>query len=174
MKKIILLLAAVLAVALFASCGGPEALADTEILTVRNRNNSKTITIGQTREEADKVTGGDEDSVMEYEDGSERASYRNAPGIFIEYNPEGTVVSFRLSDTDDWETAGGVRIGMSRSDAEAVYADNPYKEPGMSGGLLMAYDKDLKPIKFSDDAPYRLILSFENDKVSYVTIEAAV
>lgn len=162
-----LALIAVLFAVLFSGCGG---LNENQVLSVRNRTNGKVLTIGDTREAAEKVTGGDPSNITDFDDGVSRYSYWDAEGLAVDYL-DGKVVALRLSDEGRWEITGGVRIGMEQRKVEELYAANPYKEVGMEGGVLLSYDEQGNPVAFDVDAPNVVTISFKNGVVSYVGIQ---
>lgn len=169
MKKMGLALICALILTVFSSCAD-GSLADDQLLSVRNRNNGKVISIGDTRDYVNKVTGGDEADGGTFDDGVERAYYWDTPGIGVDFL-DGKVVAIMLQDDSRWETVEKVHVGMSESKVKELYASDKYAEQGLSGGILLGYDDELNPITFSQDAPYYRVISFEDGKVSMIIIQ---
>lgn len=169
-KSIIALLVLVCVILSTALAGCSGGLDDAQVLSVRNRRNGKIVSIGETQAEAEKITGTNYSIVSEFDDGVVRYSYFNAEGLAVDIL-EDRVVALRLTQTDDWEIIGKVRVGMEKSQVDEVYAANTYKEIGMAGGLLLAYDANGTPIAYAEDAPYMVTISFEDDVVNYIGIQ---
>lgn len=164
-------LVGVLVLSLFAGC---NQLDENQIFSVRNRKSGKILTIGDTMETVEKVTGGEEQDVIDFEeDQVHRASYWNAEGVLVD-TFEDHVVGLRLVGTDAWEISNGVRIGMDKEEVLALYADEPYREEGMKGGVLLSYDKDRNPIPFDEESHYMIVISFSDDLVDYVGIQTRI
>lgn len=169
MKKSIFALMIVSIVLLTACAQG--TLEESEILTIRRRSNGKTLSIGDTRDYVNEVTGGDEANISDFlEDDVQRVDYWDAPGVYVDFLDD-KVVALRLTDEDKWEISGGIRIGTAKSKVMEMYADNDMVEEGQQGGLMFSYDKDLNQIPFSIESPYYVVISFEDDKVSFITIQ---
>lgn len=168
MKKTAIVLMCILVLSMFAGCGG--GLEPDQVMSVRNRNNGKVVNMGDTREYVNQITGNDEAIIGEFDDGVVRCIYWNAYGMAVDYLDD-KVVAITLNEEKTWETYEKVYIGMDEQKVRDLFADNPNAEEGLSGGLMIGYDKDNKEMKFSDKPPYYKVISFEEGKVSTVILQ---
>lgn len=173
-KKVAAMLLIVLIAVAAAGCSGTNGgnSQSLELLSVKQTATGKIISIGDSKKDVEKVTGPDEDSVMEFlEDGVERWSYWDAPGLLVDYLDE-KVVALRISGKPGFELMNGVTPGMHEDDVKNLYESHPYIEYGIRGGILTAYDKDLQPIEYNDEtAPYLVRITFEDGAADIINIQ---
>lgn len=155
--------------------GGP--LPPDDILTFHNRDNGRTLSIGDGMEQVKEATGGQETHVFDFEgDGVHRATYEDAEGLWVDLLEE-KVVALSVFESDDepasnWEISSGVRLGMTKQEVLALYDGNDKKSEGMQGGVLLAYDQEKNPIDFDPAAHYIITISFDDEeRVEYIGIQ---
>lgn len=202
MRKFVLIMAAVLVLGMFAGCNGSPADATGAIdaLTVYRVKDNAEIKLGENRQVLGDLLGPDEGAVMEFNDGFERASYNNSPGVGIDYytqnNPIDSEAVAAAESTASGEAAPGTRTATPEDIAYSVIFENAeYKlKNGLTVGMtpdeakklfdesliylyegydtmFLSFDETGKQIKYDEKkAPFSLRIDVEEGKVVRVTV----
>lgn len=172
MKRIAFAFICVLIMSIFAGCSSKQ-LESNQLLSVIN-SSGKIISIGDTKAQVTAITGAKEGDVMDFEDGVVRISYWDSPGIFIDYLND-KVVAIRLSGEGKWSYIDGLKPGITKEESEKYFSREafPQRETGTGGGVLLAYDEELNPIPFDQNAPHTVRVSYapQDDKNEALVVD---
>lgn len=187
MKKIALLLAAVVAAGALASCNKePEAPAIPEIpapetpFYVKNVAEGYSVELGDKKADVEPTLSakGDIDYayVIEFvEENVERWRYEGNEGIALNYdlNDESKVCAIRIT-TDEWELPNGLSVGLRRAAIASMYDKEMLFKFKETEDLWLGFDENFNPVPFEYDppVPYLICFSFDDPSVcDMITIQ---
>ena len=189
-KRIALLLAAVIAGAAFGGCGqaapqveqhppaqeapaqeapaqaSPESRIDQ--FYVRNVAEDYTVALGDKKADiepalAAKGRGPDYAFIMEFvEENIERWRYEGNEGIALNYdlNDSNKVCGIRVY-SDEWELPNGLRVGMSKAAVASMYDKEMIFKFTETEDLWLGFDENGNPVPFEYDPPVPYLIYFE-------------
>lgn len=190
MKKIALGLILALMMTGFAACSGDEGdinsntsgetapmvdqLEANQILSVQQINTGKYLTIGDSEELAADVVGEQGRNTVNFQStGVVMHDYADAEGILLSWL-DGELVGFGINN-EDWTISSGARVGMTREEVLALYADNELADEG-ENDLVICYDKAMNPIAYTPDAYYMVTITFqgEDGETDYIGLQTGI
>lgn len=157
---------------MFAGCG---RVSD-DPFTVYNVKTKTQISIGDKREDIEKVIGGFEYLVIEFDDEnekrlSERVTYSEDEDISFDYGKDGsTVLGIRISGPD-WKIGNGLKVTNSGEDVKRNYDKEYIYNYKKSEDMYLSYNENGELITFSEDAPYILRFAIEDYAIDRIIID---
>lgn len=173
-KKLAFIIVLILVMGIFSGCSEtPLSVTEPDVFMVSNKNGKKVVRLGDKQEDTIKLLDPKDGGLsldLEFEEENvQRVAYWDSEGIAVDYK-DGAVYAIRINNKD-WETANGLKEGISLADARAFFPADQLHEYEQSEGLWISYDLEGNPIEFSLESPFYIHVSSKDGVVTQITIQ---